>query len=383
MLKLGVIGVGNAGNQVVATAYTRNANLDLFAVNCSDTDLKTLPTDIPKALIGDGRGAGKNRESSKQFLATAIAEFIKEEDVKNFISNLDVLFIVSSTGGGTGSGISPILTKVIQSVYPTVYVIPVGILSALKEGLSTHSNSLEYLKELYENLDKPTYMLYDNGAFSDLPSNVMMEKINNRIVDDLIVLSGYYNYITKYSSIDDRDFLNIIKTPGRLVIGSTGDFREKDIDETSVENLLLDDIRTGGHVELQKDKIVNRIGVIANMNEVVASKFDGMVPDIQKVIGNPIESFEHIAINEDRKLPNRVFIVISGLTKVSDRITEINDRVNDILEKQKCQEDADALNEIDINKLNEKRVYVKNEPVSGKVDLQDIFSSFGVNIPTK
>ena len=167
------------------------------------------------------------------------------------------------------------------------------------------------------------------------------------------------------------------------MIGSTGDFREKDIDETSVENLLLDDIRTGGHVELQKDKIVNRIGVIANMNEVVASKFDGMVPDIQKVIGNPIESFEHIAINEDRKLPNRVFIVISGLTKVSDRITEINDRVNDILEKQKCQEDADALNDIDINKLNEKRVYVKNEPVSGKVDLQDIFSSFGVNIPTK
>ena len=54
-----------------------------------------------------------------------------------------------------------------------------------------------------------------------------------------------------------------------------------------------------------------------------------------------------------------------------------------LLEKQKCQEDADALNDIDINKLNEKRVYVKNEPVSGKVDLQDIFSSFGVNIPTK
>ena len=199
MLKIGIIGAGNAGNQVVATAFEKEAGIDLFAINCSETDLKTLPDAIPKALIGDGNGAGKNREDSKKFLGAAIQDFIYEEDVKKFITGLDILFIVSSTGGGTGSGIVPVLTAVIKQVYPTVYPIPVGIVSALKEGLSTHENSLEYFMEIRDNLKDSTCMVYDNEVFTDCSNDVMMKSINERIVDDIVVLSGYYNFITKYA----------------------------------------------------------------------------------------------------------------------------------------------------------------------------------------
>ena len=60
MLNVGILGVGNAGNQVVAHAFTQKKSISVFALNCSESDLKTIPDGIPKALVGDGKGAGKN-----------------------------------------------------------------------------------------------------------------------------------------------------------------------------------------------------------------------------------------------------------------------------------------------------------------------------------
>lgn len=381
MLNVGILGVGNAGNQVVAHAFTQKKSISVFALNCSESDLKTIPDGIPKALVGDGKGAGKNRDESKKFLASDVMDLINNDTMKEFITSLDIVFIVSSTGGGTGSGISLLLSQIIKKVYPTVFVITVGIISSIKEALSTHANSLEYLTELYDNTESQTYMLYDNEKYSKIPSNQMMEKINAQIVEDIVTLSGYYNFNTKYASIDDKDLMNLIKTPGRLVVLSLVNFKEKDLDDTTVEELLLKNLKTSGTVDLQKDRIVNRIGVIANINSFVSEKFDTSIPGLLDTVGSPIESFEHLYINEDRKLPNNVFVILTGCTKINDRIIKINDRIEEIMEKQNQTEDDDVLKQFNGTELNAKRVYQSNEPTTKTVNLEDIFNNFGVKLP--
>ncbi|HAU88259.1 MAG TPA: hypothetical protein DCW90_23125 [Lachnospiraceae bacterium] len=380
MLNCGIIGVGNAGNQVVSYAEQEKAPFKLFAINCSAEDLKSIPESINRALIGDGRGAGKNRVNSKTSLAKDIMPLIMSDEFKEFMIGLDFLFICSSTGGGTGSGASLVMTSVINNVYPTVYTINVGIMNCIKDALSTQSNTLEYLHELYEVMSEPTYMLYDNDKFGSLPINKMMDTVNRQIVEDLTVLTGQYNTNTRFTSMDDKDTINLLKTPGRIVVSQIKNFKEKDINENGIENMLLENIRKGAHVDLQKDRIVSYFGIIYNMSQEVADNFDFGLPKIQQEVGVPLDTWQHLVINEDSKLPNSVFIIFTGLTKINDRIDKINDRLKEIMDRQKQKEDDDTLNEFNINELNAKKAY-KETTVSGKpqkVDLNDIFAKFGV-----
>ena len=118
------------------------------------------------------------------------------------IVDLDVVFIVSSTGGGTGSGTAPLMADIIGKTFADVKTILVGVLPVNNEALSAHSNTLEYLEELYGKLSNQTYMLYDNDKLADIPSYKMMEQVNLEIVKDIDVLRCQYNLTTRFDSID-------------------------------------------------------------------------------------------------------------------------------------------------------------------------------------
>ena len=120
MLKVGIIGIGNTGNQVAALAM-KKLNIPVLAINSSEKDLETVPDGVPRRLISDksglSQGAGKNRALAKKYLKESIMGFLAEETMQKFILDLDVLFVVSSTGGGTGSGTAPLMTSIISSTY--------------------------------------------------------------------------------------------------------------------------------------------------------------------------------------------------------------------------------------------------------------------------
>ena len=180
MLNVGVIGLGNTGNQIAALA-AEELKIPAMAINSSEKDLETIANKIPKILISDtegaSKGAGKNRALAKSYLKDSILSIISKEDVQTFISDLNVLFLVSSTGGGTGSGTALLMANIISSMFVDTHVIIVGILPVMSEALSAHVNSLEYLNELYGNLENQTYMLYDNDSLYNIPSYKMMDTI--------------------------------------------------------------------------------------------------------------------------------------------------------------------------------------------------------------
>lgn len=382
MLKIGVIGIGNTGNQVAALAKER-LSIPVIAINSSDKDLETLPDSIPKKLITskDGecdRGSGKDRNRAKKYLKDSVMDIIKDEEIIKMISPLDVVFIVSSTGGGTGSGTAPLMQKILSSVLRDVKIILVGVLPVNDEALSAHVNTLQYLDELYKVLENPTYMLYDNDKLSGMPSYKILETVNNEIVSDMDVLRCTYNYTTKFDSIDDMDMTRLISYPGRIVVSRIQDFKEKDCDNVTIEDMIIDDLKRNSHVEAQRDKKIMASGIITNLSQALTEEFNNNVPAVREFVGEPVHSFNHIYVNEDRKQPNNVFFIMSGLTPVNDKINIISDRVDEINERQRIMEEDNALSQVNLNELSDKIGDVDVKSEESKVDLGNIFESFGI-----
>lgn len=383
MLTVGVIGLGNTGNQIAALA-AEELKVPAMAINSSEKDLETIANKIPKILISDtegsSKGAGKNRSLAKTYLKDSILSIISKEDVQSFISDLNVLFLVSSTGGGTGSGTALLMANIISSMFVDTHVIVVGILPVMSEALSAHVNSLEYLNELYGNLENQTYMLYDNDSLYNIPSYKMMDTINREVVRDIDVLRCTYNYTTKYDSIDEQDMKRLISFPGRIMVTRLEDLKERDLDKSSIEDLLISKIKNTNHVELQRDRKVTATGIIVNLSEQVFNDFDNHIPAVREFIGDPDHDFNHLAINEDRKMPNNVFLIMSGMSQVNDRIQKISDRIEEIEEKQKIREEENQLDTLGITELSQKisSKDAKKTLDTDKVDLANIFSKFGI-----
>ena len=381
MLNISVVGIGNCGSQIAALAM-KKLNVPVIAINSSERDIQTLPDDVPVYLMGDAKGAGKQRIMAKQMLKKSVMDILENPKLKDVFAS-DILFVVSSTGGGTGSGTAILMTNIIREVYTKGTVVTVGVLPTLKEALSTQLNSVEYLKELYGTMTDTTYMLYDNDRCAK-SAIAMMDSVNEQVVNDMDVIRGTYQIPTRYASIDERDMLNIIGTPGRLVVAGVRDIaKRRDADNIDIEDALIDALRTAPIADLEKDGVIARTGVISALSSDLNDRFDTHIPKVLNVVGTPVEEFEHVTVNTDRHLPSNVFIVCSGMSQANDRLRKINDRIEEINALQeKAKADDSIISEIDVSKLSQKvshtRTPAKEKEAGTDFDLKSIFSKFGI-----
>lgn len=374
MLNSGIIGVGNCGNQVCLKAHSR-LGIDVLAINSSEEDLARMPDSISKILIGDSKGVGKNRLEAKKFLQPKVVQLIKSPEFIDFMDK-DVVYVVSSCGGGTGSGITPMLVDILKRTFPDVNIIAIGAMPSDKESLTTQSNGLEYLKELF-GIEGITYMLYDNGKNFDTPSHMVLPVINDAIVDDIEVLMGTYQVPTDLNSIDRKDSIRLTSIPGSLRVVSRKDIREKDLDNKTIGKMLVEAMKESRHVDFQRDKVLKGLGVISNLSETISMQFDSSVPELMEFVGEPkLVDFQHTAINKDDAMLNSVFAIMSGMSRPNDYIAELQERVNRMVEHHKEVRTDDV--EIDISGV----AAIKEEPVKETeevaVNIDDIMLKYGL-----
>jgi hypothetical protein len=371
MLKIGVIGIGNAGNQVAELA--KKNKIDGIAINSSEKDVSTL-TAVNYMVIGDEKGAGKDRNIAKEFIQKAARELLGKEEFTKVITDNEVLYVVSSTGGGTGSGMAPVLYDVLTKVYPTKRFILVGILPPLKESIAAQQNTIDYLKEMRQS--NPTYALYDNNRYSNLPTNEMLSMVNHQIVEDMIIVRGDYQKATPYNSIDEKDMLKLIETEGRVIFGNVLGVKEKDLDRASIEDRLIDNFKNSAHAEIDRDRIIKRLGLILNLNEKVYKTLDTDLPKFKDLVGEPIEGFEHIYLNHDSDELNRVYVILSGLSVPDDRIEKIMQRISEATAALTRTKESSILDDVSTDILSNLRGSSKDTPVKNEVNLDDIFGNY-------
>lgn len=375
MIRLGLIGIGNCGNQVVSLAK-ETKDIPGIAINTSDKDLENVKN-LTVFKIGSSKGAGKSRDKAKAYVKQMMKQLLSQEKFKSHIDENDVVAVVASTGGGTGSGISVMLTHLLSTMYVDKRFILVHVLPSLKESLAAQQNTIEYLKEM--NNFNATYMSYDNGCRDGLPSNVMMKQMNEEIVEDLSVIRGDYLLSTPFTSIDEEDLTKILEVPGRLVVHRVYDIKEKDIDKVGIEDMLIQKLTdTTYSTELHKDNRVMKMGVILNVTEKLSNKIDTNFTEFKNQIGNPIEGFEHIAIIEpSMNLKNRAIIISSGLSLPEDRIEKINERVQEILDEIEKQKQVNSiLDSIETDKIKGLRGIRNDSNGPDEIDIDDFLSKY-------
>ena len=79
-----------------------------------------------------------------------------------------------------------------------------------------------------------------------------------------------------------------------------------------------------------------------------------MIAAVREFVGDPVHAFNHIYVNDDRKKPNNVFYIMSGLSPINDKINIITDRIEEIEERQRIMESEDALSSVELSSLTDK-----------------------------
>ena len=173
--------------------------------------------------------------------------------------------------------------------------------------------------------------------------------------------------------------MRIISFPGRIVISRIEDFKEKDVDNKSIEDLIIENIKKNCHVEAQRDKKIMASGIITNLSQQLTEGFDNNVPKVRDFMGDPIHAFNHIYVNDDRKKPNNVFYIMSGLSPINDKINLITDRIEEIEERQRIMESEDALSSVELSSLTDK---IADKTTITALKIKKIVAGCGNALPT-
>lgn len=339
LLKVGVLGLGNGGGNVADFAAAEG--FDAVAINAATRDLDRLQNNVTKFPIGDGKGTGKSRSEAKAFLNNHIGIL---EDIKmvEFINSHDVLCVVSSTGGGFGSGASIELAKKIHEKYPAKCIIPVGIFPFDDEGYTAHEHSVEWLLELKE-CEEFGYMYYDNNRFSSRTPEEVCDLINCEIVTAFKIFRGDYTLEDRTGGIDERDMLTTLSVPGRIV-AYLALIEESDIIEDSLVKTILTVIKEeSGNAELVNDKQI----MASAFQYCLHNNFRTYVPqiknDLQEICGEHLNDYSNYATlaDDDDETLDCVSLVMAGLSDPTlriDRIINKRDKMaNDITTRKQAQ----------------------------------------------
>ena len=245
--KISVIGVGGAGCNAVNTMINSKVNNINFLV--ANTDGQALSRSLAKTQIQLGKeltkglGAGSDYTIGEQAALETIDEIMMELD------DVNMLFIATGMGGGTGTGAAPIIAqKAKEKGILTIAVVTKPFDFEGKKRMETALKGLEKLENSVDTLIViPNQNLFrianDKTTFSEafqLADDVLYQGIIG--ITDLITSPGMIN-------LDFSDIQTVMKNKGQAMMGTgehTGENRAKIAAEMALNNPLLDNSSIDG-----------------------------------------------------------------------------------------------------------------------------------------
>jgi len=247
-MKLGMIGVGQAGGKIVDKFlwYDRETGSNIVrsavAVNTAKADLVGLEH-IPnqhRVLIGQsrvkGHGVGADNELGAQIAEEDIDEM--QGTIDNIpVHEIDAFLIVAALGGGTGSGGAPVLAKHLKRIY-TEPVYGIGVLPGADEGGIYTLNAARSFQTFVRETDN--LLVFDNDAWRQTGESVEggYETINEEIVRRFGVLFGAGEVEgtgdVGESVVDSSEIINTLAGGGVTTVG----YATEDVEPRSEDGLL-------------------------------------------------------------------------------------------------------------------------------------------------
>lgn len=359
--KIGFVGIGQCGGNVIVQGEIRG--FVTGAMNTSPEDLNAQAMRIinNKLLLGKNGGCGKERKIAKKDVKAyheQIIEFIKTKIIGPN-PDLELVYLVFSTSGGTGSGMGPIIIDLLKRAfnkkdYPNLQFGAIVFTPSDDESPIALFNSRQCLEELHR-LQVPI-LLADNNKHKEVGVNnsrkALYDTVNREVID-MIEEVCMDRGTSDLSNMDNKDKLKLLKTPGITMI-ATADIMPSDMkDEMSLSKVIQESWNNSVFAKLDYDKVVKRVGYIFEINEKLTRIINHNL--INRDLGIPMEVFEGIyrVVNNTP----RVISILAGLSFPSNKIEEIDNTL------EKVQS---------INKHEEKKdIFGKNDKISSLFDDED------------
>ena len=237
--RMTVIGCGGAGQNMVDWLYTKGiTGAEIIAVNTDLQDLKLKNAD-KKILVGKevtrGLGAGgqptRGAEAAKESLA----------EIKEALKDSDMVFICAGMGGGTGTGVAPVVAKAARDVGAIV----IGVVTMPFSIERARIDKAEFgLQQLRASTD--TVVVIDNNRLVKIAGNLPVKQafaVANELVS--VMIKGIVEIISVPSlvNLDFADVKAIMKSGGVATVGmgtSDTNRRVEEAVEEALANPLLD-----------------------------------------------------------------------------------------------------------------------------------------------
>ena len=216
------IGLGHCGGKIAddfkrAAIDKKGMIMDVCAVNSDATDLATH-RNIPeenKLLIGSGKGAAKNWQEGHE------AAVQSRTNIKAFVSKLlstdtDIVLLTLGEGGGTGSGVAPIIAETVDELGRTC--IAIVTLPFETESVRAKVNASMGIDLLYRQEAVKAIICIENDKltahFPDKLLTEAYEKVNEVAVQTFLDLIDLANLPSRADRIDESELVSIFKYPG-------------------------------------------------------------------------------------------------------------------------------------------------------------------------
>ncbi|MCH9853840.1 MAG: cell division protein FtsZ, partial [Alphaproteobacteria bacterium] len=320
--KIKVFGIGGAGsNAVDSMIRVSMEGVDFVACN---TDQQTLENSLAETKIQlgaqttQGLGTGSNPKTGAQAAHEAL------DEIKEMISNTQLLFLTAGMGGGTGTGAISVIAKIARDMgVLTVAVVTKPFAFEGERRLKTAKIGIRNLGKYVDTLvvidnqnllaiadEKTTF----NDAFN-MTNEVVASGIKG--VTDLMTMPGIIN-------LDFSDITTIMGERGKALIGTAeeeGDDRAIKAAERALNNQLLDDV-----------KLEHATGVLVNVtggDDLGLLEVDRAVNMIKEAASENAQLIFGASASQKLQGKIRITILATGITHHHSDIPMEDDMEND------------------------------------------------------
>ncbi|MDX2050368.1 MAG: cell division protein FtsZ [Rickettsiaceae bacterium] len=288
-----VFGVGGAGGNAVNNMIRSNLQGAKFVV--ANTDAQALEHSLAenKLQLGATTTKGLGAGASPEVGAAAARE--SEDEIREVLSDSNMVFVTAGMGGGTGTGAAPIIAKIARDMG----ILTVGVVTKPFhfEGKYRMKLAENGLTEMQTNVDTmiviPNQNLFlianEKTSFADafkMADDVLHSGV--RGITDLMIMPGLIN-------LDFADIRTVMKEMGKAMMGtgeaSNTEDRAIRAAEAAISNPLLDHRSvkgakgvliniTGGsdmtlfEVDSAANKIREEVGDSSSANIIFGSTFN-------------------------------------------------------------------------------------------------------------
>jgi cell division protein FtsZ len=241
-----IVGCGGAGtNTISRCAKSGIFGADLIAMNTDAPHLLTVQANR-KILVGKRTTRGLGAGAIPQVGEEAARE--DYDEISSTLNNAEIVFVTSGMGGGTGTGVSPIVAEVAK--HQKSLVISIVTLPFSAEGKVRMDNALYGIDKLRKISD--TTIVIPNDKLLELVPRLPLDQAF-KVADEILMesLKGLTEIITKPGlvNLDYSDIQTVMKEGGVAMIGigeSTGGKAnvEEAVTEAITSPLIEADIST-------------------------------------------------------------------------------------------------------------------------------------------